>query len=53
MNTRLQAYNKFIVALVGLLTLYLQSKGVDGIEDISDQVIGLLTALGVFAVPNK
>ncbi len=53
MDINVQAYNKFIVALVGLLTLFLQSKGVDGVEDISDQVIGLLTALGVFFVPNR
>jgi putative effector of murein hydrolase LrgA (UPF0299 family) len=48
-----QSYNKFVVALVGLLALYLQSRGVDGVEELSDQAIALLTALGVFFVPNR
>lgn len=47
------AYNKFIVALVGLVAAYANSKGVDGIDELSNSVIAFLTAVGVFFVPNR
>lgn len=49
----LSAYSKFIVALVGLAVAYANSQGVDIAEDLSANVIALLTALGVFFVPNR
>lgn len=48
----LSAYNKFIVALVGFVVLILHNEGVEVAEDVSEPVIGLLTALGVYLFPN-
>ena len=48
-----QAYNKFIVALVGLAVVVAHNNGVEVAEDVSTAIITLLTALGVFFVPNR
>lgn len=48
-----QAYNKFIVALVGFAVVILHQHGVEVAEDVSVALITLLTALGVFFVPNR
>lgn len=47
------AYSKFIVALVGFAVVVAHNQGVDVAEDVSNSVITLLTALGVFFVPNE
>lgn len=49
----LTAYSKFIVALVGFAVVIAHQNGVEVAEDVSNSVITLLTALGVFVVPNK
>jgi hypothetical protein len=46
------AYRKFVVALVGFLVVIAHNQGVDIAEDVSNALITLLTALGVFVVPN-
>lgn len=50
-------YNKLIVALIGVAVMLLKDQvGLDlsALEPtLVDAVIGVLTAIGVFAVPNK
>lgn len=47
------AYSKFVVALVGFAVVVAHNNGIDIAEDVSNAVITLLTALGVFVVPNR
>jgi hypothetical protein len=49
----LSAYTKFIVALVGAVVVVLHNEGVEVAEDISEPVIALLTALGVYLFENR
>lgn len=48
-----RGYQKFIVALVGFAVVVAHHQGVEVAEDVSDQLIALLTALGVFLFPNR
>lgn len=48
----LNRYRKSIVAVLGAVVLILESQGVTGFEDVPQEVIALLTALGVFTLPN-
>lgn len=48
----IRGYQKFVAALVGLGIIIAHHQGVDVAEDISDQIIAALTALGVFLFPN-
>ena len=48
----LKTYTKFIVALVGVAAIIAKHEGVAGVEELSDQVIALLTSLGVLLFPN-
>jgi hypothetical protein len=45
-------YRKLIAAAVGALVLLAHKEGVEIAEDVSEPVIGLLTALAVYLFPN-
>ena len=49
----MREYRKFVVALVGFAVVLLHAHGVEVAEDVSASIIALLTALGVFVVPNR
>jgi hypothetical protein len=46
-------YQKFVVAIVGLVAIVANEAGVDIISEVSNELIAALTAAGVFFFPNK
>ena len=52
----MQAYNKLIAALIGVIVMVASNYGIDLTDEtqsITDAVISIVTALSVYFVPNK